>query len=72
MKLMILIAVLHINTCSLLKDETDAFPHSVLRGVKELSIILGNGVEKSLPFLNQTDSPCERNVLETELGIFML
>lgn len=71
-KAIILVAVLHVNTRSPLQDETAAVPHSVFCGAKELGIILGNGVERSLPFLNQTDSTCEKNVLETVLGIFML
>lgn len=71
-KVIILVAVLHINTQSLLQDETAAIPHSVFCGAKELGIILDNVVEKSLPFLNQTDSTCEKNVLEAVLGLFML
>lgn len=66
-EVMMIVVVLHLNTWFLLQVETAAIPHRVFCG-----IILGNGVEKSLPFLNQTDSTCERNVLEMVLGIFML
>lgn len=67
-KVMILVAVLHLNTCFLLQDETAAIPHTAFCSVKELGIILGNRVEKSLHFLNQTDCICKRNVLETVLA----
>lgn len=50
---MILVVVLQLNTCFLLQDEAAEFPHSVFCSEKELGIILGNGIEKSLPFLNQ-------------------
>lgn len=66
------VAVFHTNTCSLIYDETAAFPHSIFCSENELGIILGSGTEKSFPFLNQIDSTCERNVFQTVLGIFVL
>lgn len=70
--MIILVAIFHTKTCSLIYDETAAFPHSTFCSEKELGIILGSGTEKSFPFLNQTDSTCERNVFQTVLGIFVL